>query len=74
MQAKMAKRPGGPSRLPLPTNYYPFGWIRKLFQPLFLLFDFFVYDTFFWKIHTGQTDRPIQFFFRPKRVEMSKLP
>ena len=45
-----------------------------LFQPFFLIFNFFAYDTFFLKIHTGQTDRPKQFFFRPKWAEMSKLP
>ena len=32
------------------------------------------YDTFFVKIHTDQTNCPKQFFFRPKCVEMSKLP
>ena len=45
-----------------PPPQPPFGLIRKLFQPRFLLFDFFAYDTFFFYIHTGQTDRPIQFF------------
>ena len=74
LRALWAWGPGGPSGLSLPPTISPSGWIRKLLQPLFLLFDFFTYDTFFWKIHTGQTDRPIQFFFRPKRVEMSKLP
>ena len=28
-------------------NYYPFGWIRKLFQPLFPLFDFLRMTPFF---------------------------
>ena len=74
LEALQAWRPGRPVTTTYHLNYYPFGWIRKLFQPFFLLFNFFAYDTFFLKIHTGQTDCPLQFFFRPKCVEMSKLP
>ena len=47
-------------------NYYPFGWIKKLFQSFFILFNFLAYDTFFLKIHTSQTDCPKQFFFLAK--------
>ena len=61
-----------------PTTHLPacyaFGWIRKLFQPFSLIFNFFAYDTFFLKIHTGQTNRPKQFFFTPKCREMFNLP
>ena len=39
----------------------PLGWIKKLFQPFFLIF-YFLHDTVFFKIYTGQTDCPIQFF------------
>ena len=49
------------------------GGSESCFNP-FPYFSIFLRDTFFLKIHTGQTDRPIQFFFSPKRVEMSKLP
>ena len=58
LEALRAWRPFGPVTTTHHLKYYPFGWIRKLFQPLFLLFDFFAYDTFSLKIHTGQTDRP----------------
>ena len=47
LEALRAWRPFGPVTTTQHLNYHPFGWIRKLFQPVFLLFDFFAYDTFF---------------------------
>ena len=48
-EALRAWRPCGPVTTSHHLNYYPFGWIRKLFQPFFLFFDYFVYDTFFFE-------------------------
>jgi len=61
--APPARLPACPLARPLARwpSHYLFGWIRKLFEPFFLLFEFFSYDTFFLKIHTGQTNRPKQF-------------
>ena len=51
LRALRAWRPCGPVTTTHHLKYYPFGWIRKLFPPLFLLFDSFAYDTFSLKIH-----------------------
>ena len=48
------------------------GGSESCFNPFSYDF-FFAYDTFFGKIYSGQTNRPIQLLFRPKFVEMSKL-
>ena len=47
---------------------------QKVVSTLFPNFHFFCVWHFFWKIYTGQPNRPKQFFFRAKCVEMSKLP
>ena len=57
-----------------PSQLLSFQVDQKVVTTLFPNFRFLAYDTFFLKIHTGQTNHPIQFFFRPKCVEMSKLP
>ena len=45
-----------------------------MFQPFFLISDFFAYDTLFWKIQTGQTNHPKTICFTLKYLEISELP
>ena len=60
--------PGGPSSLEALLAWRPGGPLGKsesCFNPFYFLI-FLAYDTFLLKIHTGQTDCPIQFFFLAK--------